>query len=80
MEVFVSGHSDDEFWYFNAPNEIAKSLGTYPGGSYKELQVFINDEIVSIDPVFPTIYTGGMNPLLWRPVVAIGILTFTITV
>jgi hypothetical protein len=73
IEVYVSGHSNDEFWYFNTPNEYAESLGTYGGGAYKECQVYINDKLVWIDPVFPTIYTGGLNPLLWRPVVAIGI-------
>jgi Peptide N-acetyl-beta-D-glucosaminyl asparaginase amidase A len=72
MEIFISGHARDEFWYFNLPDDIAEPLSSYPGGTYKECQVFIDDKLVYIDAIFPTIYTGGMNPLLWRPIVGIG--------
>jgi uroporphyrinogen decarboxylase len=44
----------------------------YGGGPFKEIQLYLNNVLIAVDYPFPTIYTGGINPLLWRPVVAIG--------
>eukprot|EP00842_Homolaphlyctis_polyrhiza_P007103 jgi/Hompol1/982/HPOL_005476-RA len=72
IEVFISGHGNDEFWYFNTPNEIASAdNGVFPGGSYKDVQVSIDGKVVGVDLPFPVIYTGGLNPYLWRPMVSI---------
>ena len=70
LEVFISGHGRDEFWYGNDPEIDMPDLGVFKGGPYKELIVYLNDQLIGIDGIFPTIYTGGFNPLLWRPVVA----------
>ena len=70
LEVFISGHGKDEFWYGNDPELDMPDIGIYKGGPFKELQIFLNDNLVSVDPIIPTIYTGGFNPLLWRPAVA----------
>lgn len=51
-------------------------LGICGGGIYRELQVYIDDIFAgSINP-FPVIYTGGINPFLWRPLS--GIMSFNI--
>jgi uroporphyrinogen decarboxylase len=70
VEVFVSAHSQDEFWYGNVPGQSSDN-GVYGSGPFKEVQLWINDRLVGLDWPFPTIYTGGFNPLLWRPIVAI---------
>ncbi|KAI8900295.1 peptide N-acetyl-beta-D-glucosaminyl asparaginase amidase A-domain-containing protein [Globomyces pollinis-pini] len=73
LEVFYSPHQKDEFYYGNVPTGLANSdLGLYGGGTFKELQIYIDSTLVGLDWPFPTIYTGGMNPLAWRPIVAIG--------
>ena len=65
LDTFWSAHRDDEFWYFNVPNEISSpSQGIFGGGSFKELIVHIDDTLVAMDWLFPTIYSGGMNPLV----------------
>lgn len=65
LDTFWSAHQDDEFWYFNVPDGIASpSQGIFGGGSFKELSVFIDGELVGMDWLFPTIYSGGMNPLV----------------
>lgn len=65
LDTFWSAHQDDEFWYFNVPNNIASpSQGIFGGGSFKELSVFIDGVLVGMDWLFPTIYSGGMNPLV----------------
>ncbi|KAG8637185.1 hypothetical protein MANES_15G094700v8 [Manihot esculenta] len=75
LEVYVSFHENDEFWYSNYPNEyiIANNLTSTPGnGPFREVVVSLDGEIVGAIWPFTVIYTGGINPLLWRPITAIG--------
>ncbi|XP_042475971.1 peptide-N4-(N-acetyl-beta-glucosaminyl)asparagine amidase A-like [Macadamia integrifolia] len=75
LEVYVSFHSDDEFWYTNPPNDYieANNLTNVAGnGPYREVVVSLNDRVVGAVWPFTVIYTGGINPLLWRPITGIG--------
>ncbi|XP_044975403.1 peptide-N4-(N-acetyl-beta-glucosaminyl)asparagine amidase A-like [Hordeum vulgare subsp. vulgare] len=75
LEVFVSFHSSDEFWYTNPPNEYieANNLSSVPGnGAFREVIVKVDDHVVGAVWPFTVIYTGGVNPLLWRPITGIG--------
>eukprot|EP00250_Pteridium_aquilinum_P013022 c21083_g1_i1 orf=129-2183(+) len=75
LEICVSFHDNDEFWYTNPPNEYLEENGLsgYPGnGPFREVQVFLDDMMVGAVWPFPVIFTGGINPLLWRPAAAIG--------
>ncbi|XP_074319294.1 peptide-N4-(N-acetyl-beta-glucosaminyl)asparagine amidase A [Silene latifolia] len=76
LEVYVSYHENDEFWYSNLPNEylIANNLtGSGQGnGAFREVLVHLDGKLVGAICPFTVIYTGGINPLLWRPITAIG--------
>lgn len=75
LELYVSFHGDDEFWYSNPPTSYleANNLPTKRGnGAFREVFVRIDGNIVASDIPFPVIFTGGINPLFWEPVVAIG--------
>ncbi|CAI9088266.1 OLC1v1022552C1 [Oldenlandia corymbosa var. corymbosa] len=78
IEVFSSAHGDDEFWYSNPPdayllNVEAKESGSKRGhGAYREVLVKIDGDLVGSVVPFPVIFTGGINPLFWEPVVGIG--------
>ncbi|KAG6607915.1 hypothetical protein SDJN02_01069, partial [Cucurbita argyrosperma subsp. argyrosperma] len=75
LEVYLSFHENDEFWYSNLPNDyiIANNLTQTPGnGPFREVLVNLDDEIVGAIWPFTVIYTGGVNPLLWRPITGIG--------
>ncbi|KAH9617020.1 hypothetical protein KSS87_022041 [Heliosperma pusillum] len=75
MELYVSYHGDDEFWYSNPPNEYIQlnKLDTRRGnGAFREVFVRIDGKFVGSEVPFPVIFTGGVNPLVWEPVVAIG--------
>ncbi|KAG6395405.1 hypothetical protein SASPL_146050 [Salvia splendens] len=75
IEVFVSAHGDDEFWYTNPPDFYIESNGlniTRGHGVYREVLVTLDDNVVGSVLPFPVIYTGGINPLFWDPIVAIG--------
>ncbi|KAL2936553.1 Peptide-N4-(N-acetyl-beta-glucosaminyl)asparagine amidase A [Bienertia sinuspersici] len=75
LEMYASFHGDDEFWYSNPPNEYieANNLPTTRGnGAFRELFVKIDGKIVGSEVPFPVIFTGGINPLSWDPLVSIG--------
>ncbi|XP_049935427.1 peptide-N4-(N-acetyl-beta-glucosaminyl)asparagine amidase A-like [Nymphaea colorata] len=75
LEVFVSYHSNDEFWYTNPPDEYIQenNLSNVPGnGAFREVVVSLDQRVVGAVWPFTVIYTGGVNPLLWRPITGIG--------
>ncbi|KAH7548332.1 hypothetical protein JRO89_XS14G0103800 [Xanthoceras sorbifolium] len=75
LELYVSFHGDDEFWYSNPPNSYIRlnNLTTSRGnGCYREVFMTIDGKFIGSEVPFPVIFTGGINPLFWEPVVAIG--------
>jgi len=75
LELYVSFHGNDEFWYSNPPNSYitTNGLDTERGnGAYREVYVTIDGELVGSEIPFPVVFTGGINPLFWEPIVAIG--------
>uniref|UniRef100_A0A1D1Y319 Peptide-N4-(N-acetyl-beta-glucosaminyl)asparagine amidase A n=1 Tax=Anthurium amnicola TaxID=1678845 RepID=A0A1D1Y319_9ARAE len=75
LEVYVSFHSGDEFWYGNPPNDYiaANNLTGTPGnGPFREVVAMVDGDVVGAVWPFTVIYTGGVNPLLWRPITGIG--------
>ncbi|KAM7494765.1 hypothetical protein LguiB_029374 [Lonicera macranthoides] len=75
LEVYVSFHGDDEFWYSNPPDSYIQSNNLTTGrghGAYREVFVNVDGNFVGSVIPFPVIFTGGINPLFWEPVVAIG--------
>ncbi|XP_073017258.1 peptide-N4-(N-acetyl-beta-glucosaminyl)asparagine amidase A-like [Primulina eburnea] len=75
IEVYCSFHGNDEFWYSNPPDSYIdiNGLGTKRGhGTYREVVVTLDDNVVGSAIPFPVIFTGGINPLFWEPVVSIG--------
>ncbi|KAH0689478.1 hypothetical protein KY289_016836 [Solanum tuberosum] len=75
MEIYVSFHGNDEFWYSNPPDSYIKmnNLTTKRGhGAYREVLLKIDENLVGSLVPFPVVFTGGINPLFWEPVVSIG--------
>ena len=75
LEVYLSFHENDEFWYSNPTNDYisANNLTGTPGnGPFREVLVWLDGKLVGAVWPFTVIYTGGVNPLLWRPITGIG--------
>ncbi|CAN1172921.1 Peptide-N4-(N-acetyl-beta-glucosaminyl)asparagineamidase A [Linum perenne] len=75
LELYISFHGNDEFWYSNPLNSYIRvnNLTTARGnGAYREVFVTIDGKVVASEVPFPVVFTGGINPLFWNPVVAIG--------
>ncbi|KAH7862481.1 hypothetical protein Vadar_005459 [Vaccinium darrowii] len=67
LEVYVSFHENDEFWYTNVPNNSSAT-----SGPFREVVVSLDGTEVGAVWPFTVIYTGGINPLLWIPITGIG--------
>ncbi|KAJ0244732.1 Peptide-N4-(N-acetyl-beta-glucosaminyl)asparagine amidase A protein [Hirschfeldia incana] len=74
LEVYVSFHENDEFWYGNLYNDYvtANNVSSPGNGPFREVVVSLDGVVAGAVWPFPVVFTGGINPLLWRPITAIG--------
>lgn len=76
LDVFAQGQMDDEFWYTCAPNDVAGELENCGNSSFREAEVTIDGTAAGVAPVYPWIFTGGIDPFLWRPIPGVHTLNF----
>jgi hypothetical protein len=71
LELYLKGNSCDEFWFGSQPDDYAGPNGLCGGGAFREVQVSIDGQLAGIAWPYPFIFTGGVNPWLWRPIPAV---------
>ena len=76
LDVFAQSQSGDEFWYTCAPNDVAGELFSCGSTAFREGEVSIDGQPAGVAPIYPWIYTGGIDPYLWRPVPGVHTLNF----
>lgn len=76
LDVIAQSQSNDEFWYSCAPDSVAGELQNCGGGAFREAEVTIDGKPAGVAPVYPWIYTGGIDPYLWEPIPGIQTLNF----
>jgi hypothetical protein len=76
IDVVAESQAGDEFWYTCVPDDVAGELQSCGGGAFRESQVTIDGTPAGVAPVYPWIYTGGIDPLLWRPIPGVQTLNF----
>jgi hypothetical protein len=76
LDVFAQGQGGDEFWYSCVPDAQADEAQSCGGGSYREVQVSIDGQPAGVAPVYPWIFTGGIDPYMWRPTPGVQTLNF----
>ncbi|WP_266157260.1 peptide-N4-asparagine amidase [Dyella silvatica] len=77
LDVFAQSQGGDEFWYTCVPDAYAKATQECGGGNFRETEVSIDGQPAGVAPVYPWIYTGGIDPYLWRPTPGVQTLNFT---
>jgi len=77
FDVFAQSQFQDEFWYTCVPNDVATELFSCGGTAFRESEVTIDGTPVGVAPVYPWIYTGGIDPFLWFPIPGVQTLNFT---
>jgi hypothetical protein len=76
LDVFAQSQSGDEFWYTCVPNDVAGELESCGGTSFRESEITIDGTPAGVAPVYPWIYTGGIDPFLWAPIPGVQTLNF----
>jgi hypothetical protein len=77
LDVYAQSQSNDEFWYTCVPNDVATELQSCTNTAFRETEITIDGQPAGVAPVFPWIYTGGIDPFLWFPIPGVQTLNFT---
>jgi hypothetical protein len=76
LDVIAQSQSNDEFWYFCVPNDQTSNLESCGNTAFRETEVYIDGQAAGVAPVYPWIYTGGIDPYLWEPIPGVQTLDF----
>ncbi|HEV3317056.1 MAG TPA: peptide-N4-asparagine amidase [Candidatus Angelobacter sp.] len=76
LDVLAQSQAADEFWYTCVPDDVAAELQSCGSTAFREAEVAIDGKPAGVAPVYPWIYTGGIDPLLWRPIPGVQTLNF----
>lgn len=75
FSISACGQSSEEFWWSNVLSSDTKTFGNvstlYGHSPFRELQLYIDDSLAGVAWPFPVIFTGGVVPGFWRPIVGI---------
>lgn len=74
VSISACGQSEEEFWWSNVfsddtasfENTVGKLYGYSP---FREVQLYIDGGLAGVVWPFPVIFTGGVAPGFWRPIV-----------
>jgi hypothetical protein len=76
FDVFAQSQSNDEFWYTCVPNNVADELESCGNTAFRESEVTIDGTPAGVAPVYPWIFTGGIDPYLWIPIPGVQTMNF----
>jgi len=76
LDVLTQSQSNDEFWYTCVPNDVAAELESCGNTAFREAEISIDGTPAGVAPVYPWIFTGGVDPWLWFPLPGVQTLNF----
>ncbi|KAK3941013.1 putative peptide-n4-asparaginase amidase n [Diplogelasinospora grovesii] len=76
VSVSANGQINEEFWYTNVFTSQTLTFNSTAGellggGPFREVQLLIDGYLAGVVWPYPVIFTGGVAPGFWRPVVGI---------
>lgn len=75
FSISACGQAAEEFWWSNVLSSDTGVFGDdtilYGHSPFRELQLFIDGYMAGVAWPFPVIFTGGIVPGFWRPIVGI---------
>jgi hypothetical protein len=76
VAISACGQSEEEFWWSNVFSQDSEDFtGTvgelYGYSPFREIQLYIDGILAGVMWPFPIIFTGGVAPGFWRPIVGI---------
>jgi hypothetical protein len=76
LDVYAQSQNAEEQWFLCVPDSLASTLGDCQNTSFREVEVAIDGTPAGVAPVYPWIYTGGIDPYLWIPIPGLQTLEF----
>ena len=77
LDLITQSQSTDEFWYTCSPNDlVTETENTCGNTGFREAEISIDGQPAGVAPVYPWIYTGGLDPFLWFPLPGVQTLNF----
>lgn len=75
FSISACGQATEEFWWANVFSSDTTVFGNettlYGYSPFRELQLYIDGTLAGVAWPFPVIFTGGVVPGFWRPIVGI---------
>ncbi|KAF8629983.1 hypothetical protein AX15_003172 [Amanita polypyramis BW_CC] len=76
VSISATGQIEEEFWWSNVLNSDVLTFNSTGGPLYghspfREVQLYIDGILAGVVWPFPIIFTGGVAPGFWRPIVGI---------
>ncbi|OAK99739.1 hypothetical protein IQ06DRAFT_223242 [Phaeosphaeriaceae sp. SRC1lsM3a] len=75
VSISACGQAAEEFWWSNIFSSDTRAFGNettlYGHSPFRELQILIDGHLAGVAWPFPVIFTGGIVPGFWRPLVGI---------
>ena len=76
LDVIAQSQNAEEQWFLCVPTAQATELITCGNTAFRETEVTIDGTPAGVAPVYPWIYTGGLDPYLWEPIPGVQTLDF----
>ncbi|HEY0701278.1 MAG TPA: peptide-N4-asparagine amidase [Candidatus Acidoferrales bacterium] len=68
LDVIAQSQNAEEQWFFCVSNDIAAPLFDCGNTAFREVEITVDGKPAGAAPVYPWIYTGGLDPGLWVPI------------
>ncbi len=77
LDLYLESQINDEDWFLCVPSNLAATLETCGNTAFREGEITVDGTPAGVAPVYPWIYTGGLDPYLWQPIPGVQTLDFT---
>jgi hypothetical protein len=68
LDVVAQSQNAEEQWFLCVPNSIAGPLNDCGNTAFRQVEISVDGNLAGEAPVYPWIYTGGLDPGLWVPI------------
>lgn len=77
LDVYAQSQAGDEFWYTCVPDALTGPLQSCGATGFREAEITVDGRPAGVAPIYPWIFTGGIDPNLWKPIPGVQTLNFT---
>jgi hypothetical protein len=76
LDVYAQSQAGDEFWFSCVPDDLTGPLQSCGGTAFREAEITVDGRLAGVAPIYPWLYTGAIDPNLWKPIPSVQTLNF----